>query len=55
MLNIFQAQKFSLKKISFNKGKSLFVIIPVSLLFAIIVVGASQAKNLIVVAHIEVF
>lgn len=55
MLNIFQAQKLSLKKIGFSKGKSLFVIVPIALMFAIIVVAASEASNLINVAHSSIF
>jgi len=55
MINIFQAQKLSLKKIRFSKGKSLFVIIPIALMFAIIVVAASEANNLITVAHNSIF
>jgi ABC-type antimicrobial peptide transport system permease subunit len=55
MIKLFQAQKLSLKKINFSKGKSLFVIIPISLMFAIIVFGASQAKNLVTVAHNSIF
>ena len=45
MINLFQAQKLSLKKIGFNKGKSLFVIVPISLMFGIIVLAASEALH----------
>jgi ABC-type antimicrobial peptide transport system permease subunit len=55
MINFFQAQRLSLKKIRFNKGKSLFVIVPISLMFGIIVIAASEAKNLIQVAHNSIF
>ncbi len=55
MIKLFQAQRLSLKKIGFSKGKSLFVIIPISILFAIIVFAASQAQNLITVAHKSIF
>jgi len=55
MMNFFQAQKLGLKKIRFSKGKSLFVIIPIALMFAIIVVAASEATNLITVAHNSIF
>ena len=45
MMNFFQAQKLGLKKIKFSKGKSLFVIIPIALMFAIIVVAASENRG----------
>lgn len=54
-MNLFQALKMSYKKITFSKGKSLFVIIPIALMFAIIVVAASEANNLITVAHNAIF
>src|SRR3972149_923830 len=55
MINLFQAQRLSFKKIRFSKGKSLFVIIPIALMFAIIVFAASEADNLITVAHDSIF
>lgn len=55
MLSIFQAQRLGIKKIFFGKGKSLFVIIPISLMFAIIVIASSEAINLIGVAHNSIF
>lgn len=55
MINIFQAQRLNLKKIKFGKGKSLFVVIPISLMFAIIVIATSEALNLINVAHDSIF
>ncbi|WKZ30441.1 MAG: FtsX-like permease family protein [Candidatus Dojkabacteria bacterium] len=54
-MNIFQAQSLGLKKIRFNKGKSLFVILPVAILFAIIVIASSEAQNIINVAHNNIF
>jgi ABC-type antimicrobial peptide transport system permease subunit len=55
MINIFQASRLTLKKIKFNKGKSLFVIIPIALMFGIIVFADSEALNLINVAHNSIF
>ncbi len=55
MLNLLQAQKLSLKKIKFSPGKSLLVIIPISIMFAVIVIAASEATNLITVAHNSIF
>jgi len=55
MINIFQVQRLALKKVTFNKGKSLFVIIPISLMFAIIVLAASEAVSMINVAHDSIF
>lgn len=54
-MNIFQALKLGLKKIRFNKGKTLFVIVPIALMFTIIVIAASEAQNLITVAHNSIF
>jgi ABC-type antimicrobial peptide transport system permease subunit len=54
-MNIFQALKLGFKKIRFNKGKTLFVIVPIALMFAIIVVAASESQNLITVAHMSIF
>ncbi|MEI6462996.1 MAG: FtsX-like permease family protein [bacterium] len=54
-MNIIQVLKLSLKKIKFSKGKSLFVIIPIALMFGIIVFIASEASNLITVAHNGIF
>lgn len=55
MINLFQSQKLSFKKISFHKGKSLFVIVPIAILFGALVFAASEAKNLITVAHDSIF
>jgi ABC-type antimicrobial peptide transport system permease subunit len=55
MINIIQASKLTLKKIKFSKGKSLFVIIPIALMFGIIVFADSEALNLINVAHNSIF
>ena len=55
MINIIQASKLGFKKIKFAKGKSLFVIIPISLMFGIIVFASSEALNLINVAHNSIF
>ena len=54
-MNIFQALKLAFKKIKFNKGKSLFVIIPIALMVAIIVLASSEAISLINVAHNSIF
>lgn len=54
-MKIIQAFKLALKKIKFNKGKSLFVIIPIALMVAIIVLASSEAINLINVAHNSIF
>lgn len=55
MINIFQAQRLALKKVTYSKGKSMFVIIPITLLFSIIVVAASEAVSMINVAHDSIF
>jgi len=55
VLNLFNSQKLSFNKIKFSKGKSLFVIIPIALMVAIIVIAASTATNLINVAHSSIF
>jgi len=55
MINILQAQKLGFKKIKFAKGKSLFIIIPIGLMVGLIVLGSSEAQNLIKVAHDSVF
>lgn len=55
MINIFQAQRLASKKVTFNKSKSLFVIIPITLLFTIIVIAASEALSMINVAHDSIF
>lgn len=55
MINLLNAQKLSFKKIKFNKGKSLFIIIPIAIMFTIIVMAASEAKNLVDVVHESIF
>ena len=55
MLNLFNTESLSFKKISFNRGKSLFVIIPIAIMFGVIVFASSEAKNLIQVTHDTVF
>ena len=55
MISFTQAQKLGLKKIRFNKGKSLFVIIPIALMVGILVFLSSVAANLILVAHNNIF
>ncbi len=54
-MNILQSLKISLKKLKFNKGKSLFVIIPIALMYTIIVIGSSEATSLMTVAHNSIF
>lgn len=54
-MNILQTTRFSLKKVKFNKAKSLFIILPISLLIALIVIASSEALSLITVASNSIF
>jgi ABC-type antimicrobial peptide transport system permease subunit len=55
MFSIFQAQRLGFRKVTFYKGKSAFVIIPIAILFAVLVFAASEAKNLTKLAHDAIF
>lgn len=55
MIKLSNAQRLGFKKILFNKGKSLFVVIPIAIMFGIIVFASSVAANLIIIAHNNIF
>ncbi len=55
MLKFLQAESISFKKILHKKGKSLFVIIPISIMVAIILFASSEAQNLLKVAKANIF
>ncbi len=54
-MNIIQTIKLGFKKAKFSKGKSLFVVLPISFLIALIVIASSEALSLINVAHNSIF
>lgn len=55
MISFFHSQKLANKKLFFYKGRSLFVVVPIALLFALLVFAASQAKNITNIAHDAIF
>ncbi|MEP7104104.1 MAG: FtsX-like permease family protein [Candidatus Dojkabacteria bacterium] len=55
MINLIQTTKLSFKKVKFNKGKTLFVIVPISLLFMLLVIASSEITNIINVAEKSIF
>jgi len=55
MIRLNQTIKLSFKKVKFNKGKSLFVIVPIALMFALLVFASSEITNIINVAEKSVF
>jgi ABC-type antimicrobial peptide transport system permease subunit len=55
MINIFQTIKISLRKVKFNKPKSIFIILPISLMFALLFIASSEALSLINVTEKSIF
>lgn len=55
MINLIQTSKISFRKIKFNKPKTLFIILPVSLMFALLFIASSEALSLINVTEKSIF